>query len=223
MASPEDDRAPELDKGSGAKRTRTETFDAAAMLRAVKDAFEAGASTSRAVLDSTTAALKDAYAEIGRLHGLSKGAIEKSQELVTRLQTVASQNVALALAEQNGRAQVAEIEQRGENLRHGLTLLVTNPYMGLVVNRLLPAIGVQPLRPPGEGNTPREAAERLAASLRSGSDGSKLLLDALKDYCAEELGRPDDLGLLLEFLAEAVGTDGAKSAPSANDAQGEAA
>jgi hypothetical protein len=204
----DDDRAPSMGDagapGTRTNRTRTETVDHAAMTRAIKDAFEAGGAAARGIIDAQARALTEAYAEIAAGHRLAAASVEKSQELVGRLQQVASQNVSLTLAEQNGRAQVADIQEKGLSLRHGMTTLATNPYLGLVLERVLPGLNIKPPRPPGPGNTPLEAVQRLAASLRSGSEGSKILLDVLAQFCAEELDRPGDVGLLIEFVNEAA-------------------
>lgn len=195
----DDDRPPDMG-APGNRRTTTTTIDHAAMLKALAAAFEAGGASARSIIDSQAAALSQAYAEISRSHGLSSASIEKSQELVGRLQAVANQNVSLTLAEQQGRAQVAQIEQQGMNLRHGITTLAVNPYLGLVLKKFLPDLDLLPPRPAGPGNTPIEAVQRLAASLRTGSEGSKIVLDVLASYCTEELERPGDLALLIEYL-----------------------
>jgi hypothetical protein len=208
----DDDRLPDMG-APGTRRLRTETIDHAAMSRALREAFEAGGASARSTIDAQAAALREAYAEIGRSHAASNASVEKSQELVGRLQMVANQNVSLTLAEQNGRVAMAEVEQRGLNLRHGITTLATNPYLGLVLQKFLPDLNLLPPRPAGPGNTPIEAVQRLAASLRTGSDGSKILLDVLANYCAEELERPGDVALLIEYLNEIASKDASAQAP----------
>jgi hypothetical protein len=209
----------ELDLGSRSRLTRREIFDNAAQMRALREAFEAGGSAARAVIDSQAGALKEAYAEIARLHSMCGGAIDKSHELVGQLQHVASQNVNLTLAEANGRVEVAKVEQQGESLRHAVTLVATNPFLGVILKQVMPGIdlaGLLPPRPAGPGNTPVEAVQRLAASLRSGSEGSKILLDVLAQYCNEELQRPGDLALIIEYINEIAAS--ATPGPAANGA-----
>jgi hypothetical protein len=205
MGEKHDEERAAPDLGSGNRRTRTETVDHAQMLKALKEAFEAGGAASRHVIEAQSGALKDAYAEIARLHGACGSAIGKSQELVERLKVVAGQNIALTLAEGASQERVQEQIQKGENTRHALTLAATNPFLGVVIQKFLPGLSFTPPRPPGEGNTPKEAAERFAASLRSGSEGAQLFVEAIKTYCEEEIGRPGDFALLLEFFAGAVG------------------
>ncbi len=218
----DEDRAPAVEPSepAGTRRTRTETVDHAAILKAVTGAFEAGGSAARSVVDSLNSALQDErkenarlHSEIARLHGSHAASFEKQQDLVTTLRTVAGQNIALTLAEGQGKRDKEEVIQKGENLRHGMSLLATNPMLTIVLTRLLPGLNVTPSRPPGEGNTPREAAERFAAALRSGTEGTKVLLDMLATYCEEEETlRAGDLVLLLEFFAGAMG--GAEPAPA---------
>lgn len=202
---------------AGTRRTRTETVDHAAIAKVQATAFEAGGSNARAFLDLQNAALKDAHVENGRLQGELRlvrashdAVVQKQQELVGELARVASQNVALTLAEGQNKTSQTEAHEKGESIRHGMTLVATNPYLGTVLKLLAPGIDVTPPRHPGPGNTPQEAAERFAAALRSGSEHSKGLLEMINTFCTEELERPGDLGLLLEFFQSAVSDPGAK-------------
>jgi hypothetical protein len=201
----DDDRAPDLSGAPGTRRTRTETIDFAAVMRSNREAFEAGASQSRQLVDTLNQALKDAHEENKRLREACGGAIEKSQELVGKLQAVASQNVALTLAEGQGKAQVQETIQKGENIRHAMSLAATSPFLPVLAQKLFPDLALFGPKPAGPGNTPREAAQRFAASLMSGSENAKTLHEVLTTYCEEEIGRPGDVALLLEFFQGAIG------------------
>lgn len=238
MARKRDDGPPDppvLDP-PGERRTRNETVDHAAIYKAAAGAFAEGGATARQVVDALTLVLKEErgaierervakaaeianlHVEIARLHGSHAVGFVEQQKLIERLHTVAGQNVSLALAEGQAKERQEEVRQKGENTRHAMSMVAENPFLGIVLQKLLPGVDLKPPRPAGEGNTPREAAERFAASLRSGSEGSRLLLDVLGTYCAEELERPSDLGLLLEFFQGAMG-----DAPPAPEQKTEAA
>jgi hypothetical protein len=223
--------------GTGTRRvyTRAETSDHGAIIKALKEGFEAGGSVARGTVDSQQVALREAYAEIKALRDEIRGLGTKNAELVERLQTVAGQNVTLALSEQQARNRDIDTREKWETWRHALTNVSTmvgpgaaGPLVSLLVETLGPKVrGLLPAEPPPTGKTPRDAAERFARRLLDGSEESKVVLGIVQEYVADTLG-PEDGPLVLQFFAETVAapkaesskTEASRANPAAKSSEG---
>ena len=169
--------------------TRSETIDQAALQRATAAAYEAGAASNRASLDSTAAALDKANVTIAAKDRRIDELLDKNQALVDRLQKVAEQNVSLQLLENASALDRHKVSEMHGTLRHVADRAGPGvaPVVGFLVRKFAPGL-IDP---------PEAAIGRLVAYLMNGSEASAHTLGML-----EEMAGPTDWPLVIAWLGE---------------------